>query len=255
MMSPHGVDTPDGTATLAGPASTRALTCAGVSAGYGDVEVVSGVSLDCRRGEIVAVIGPNGSGKSTLLKSIARVLPLRAGTVHVDGRDTAALTASGVNALGLQYVPQTRDVFPSLSVEENLAVGRTEPGRLEDVLSQFPILRPLLKRKAGRLSGGERKAVAIARAFLSPDLSVLVLDEPSTGLSPRATADLWPTVAAAAARDIGIVLVEQRVDDALRIADRMYMMVAGGIALHARADEFARKSREIETLFLGGASS
>lgn len=204
------------------------LTCTRVHVGYDEVDVVSEFSLRCRRGEIVALIGPNGCGKSTFLKGISRILPLRGGEVVVAGQDTSGLDAGGVNALGMQYVPQTNDVFPSLSVRENLLVGRADKSKLEEILALFPIVRPLLRQKAGRLSGGERKSVAIARAFMSPLVSVLLLDEPSTGLSPIVCEHhLWPTVRSAAASGVGIVLVEQRVDAALEIAGRVYMMVDG----------------------------
>jgi branched-chain amino acid transport system ATP-binding protein len=231
------------------------LSCQEVRVGYGDADIVNGFSLVCRRGEIVALIGPNGCGKSTFLKGAARVLPLRGGRVSVAGRDTSDLGAGGVNALGLQYVPQTNDVFPSLSVKENLFVGRTERDKLDEVMSLFPLVSPLLKRKAGRLSGGERKSVAIARAFMSPLVSVLLLDEPSTGLAPVACERLWPTVTAAAATGVGVVLVEQRVEAALEVADRVYMMVDGRQRLQSDARELSDDPAEIVRLMVSTADT
>jgi ABC-type branched-subunit amino acid transport system ATPase component len=219
--------------------------------GYGDTEIVSGFTLSCRPGEIVALIGPNGCGKSTLLKGLCGLLTPLGGMTLVGGRDTTHLPAADISGLGVQYVPQIHDVFPSLTVEENLFVGVADVGRASDVLTMFPVLESLLKRKAGRLSGGERKALAIARSFMNPDVGVLMLDEPSVGLSPVATGTLWPAIKNAAELGIGVIVVEQRVDDVLAISDRAYVMVDGKNRMDAHSSELLSRRNELGQMFMG----
>lgn len=210
-----------------GTGAKAGLGCVGLVTGYGDLEVVHGVSLLCAYRQVVAVIGPNGCGKSTTLKALAGLLPARGGTVSIDGEECTGVGAKRVSELGVHYIPQSRDVFPSLTVLENLLVGGTDRSRLDGVLGEFGRLAPILKRKAGRLSGGERKYVAIARAFMTPSLKVLVLDEPSAGLSVDAAAQLWRLVRECAERDVAVLVVEQAVEAVLQVADYAYVIVDG----------------------------
>ena len=219
----------------------RRLAVLDLAAGYGGSPIISGVSLDVGRGEIVAVIGPNGAGKSTLLKAIVGVIRTMSGSVRLDDRDVTNLRTDELARLGIGYVPQTRDVFDTLTVRENLRMGgyslessmRTE--RMEEVLAVFPSIKPLLERTANKLSGGERKLVAIARVMMTRP-SVYVLDEPTANLSVDLAAELLRdhirriTSAGAAA-----LLVEQKAKAALEVADWAYLMVAGAVSMSVRA--------------------
>lgn len=227
-----------------------ALACRDLIAGYGDLEVVHGFSLHCEAAQIVAVIGPNGCGKSTMLKRLAGILPSKGGKVQIGGVDCTGESARRLSQRGFHYVPQSRDIFPSLTVLENLKVGTTDSSRLADVLAEFDRLSPILRRKAGRLSGGERKYLAIARAFMRPGLKVLVLDEPSAGLSANASEQLWRLIGACAGRGVGIIVVEQAVDAVLRVADYAYVMVGGRNAAEGGASTLARDV-DLGKLFLG----
>lgn len=233
------------------PLAASMLSCEDLRVGYGDIEIVSGFSLDCGAGEVVSLIGPNGCGKSTLLKGLCGLLRPSAGTVRVNGTDTTALSPGRVADLGVEYVPQIHDVFPSLSVQENLHVGIRDASRLSDVLALFPVIVPLLHTKAGKLSGGERKSLAIARAFMNPSVRVLMLDEPSAGLSPVATATLWPSVRAAATGGLAVLVVEQRVDEVLAVCDRAYVMVEGRNRLTGSAAELLAKRDVLGHVFTG----
>jgi ABC-type branched-subunit amino acid transport system ATPase component len=228
------------------------LSCEGLRVGYGDIEIVSGFSLSCRPGEIVSLIGPNGCGKSTLLKGLCGLLRPSAGTVRVSGLETTALPPDQVAGRGVEYVPQIRDVFPSLTVLENLHVGIADDSRMTDVLSLFPVIKSLLHVRAGKLSGGERKSLAIARAFMNPKVQVLMLDEPSAGLSPVATAKLWPSVRAASEGGLAVLVVEQRVDEVLATCDRAYVMVEGQNRLAGSATELLADRDLLAQVFTGG---
>jgi branched-chain amino acid transport system ATP-binding protein len=228
------------------------LSCTDLDAGYGDIQVVSEFSLRCSRAEVIAIVGPNGSGKSTLLKRLSGVLPHRGGSFEVKGSDASGLSARDLNTLGVQYVPQVDDVFPSLTVEENLLVGYTDKAKLAEILGVFPMLERLMARRAGRLSGGERKALAVGRALMHPDIAVLMLDEPSAGLSPRATSDLWPLVQAVAGRGVAVLIVEQRVDEVLAFADQAYVVVNGRNRLVSSAADLLARIDELGEIFVSG---
>lgn len=224
------------------------LQCANLDAGYGDELIVKNFSLNCKAAQVVGIVGPNGSGKSTLVKRIAGVLPNRGGSVTLGGVDASNLGSGRLARMGLRYVPQIRDVFPSLNVRENLIIGMDGSERLEQVLETLPELRNLLRRKAGRLSGGERKLLAIGRALMVRKLEILLVDEPSAGLSPKAAEKMWPILANIASAGAGVLIVEQNVDALLDIADHVYVLVNGHNRLDASPEEIRRT--DLGALFL-----
>jgi ABC-type branched-subunit amino acid transport system ATPase component len=255
----------DAAGHLAGPAEpgaedtepVPALAIHRLVAGYGDVPVIRGVDLAVREGQLVAVVGPNGAGKSTLLKAILGLARVMGGRVLADGRDITGRPLDQLVRLGIGYVPQVDDVFDPLKVSENLNMGGYLLGkadriaRLEEVLAIFPALRSRLNRYVGTMSGGERKMTAIARALmLSP--RVLVLDEPTAGLSAVLTESvLADQVRALADRGHAVLLVEQKAQAALRLADTASVLVRGQVVMSAPAAEVLA-SREVAEVFLGG---
>jgi ABC-type branched-subunit amino acid transport system ATPase component len=236
------------------------LEVVSVAAGYGTVPIVSDVSLEVSRGEIVTVVGPNGAGKSTLLKAIIGSLRLMAGEVRLAGDRVDHLATQQRARIGMGYVPQSDDVFPPLSVRENLLLGgylrsrRELPGRIEHVYQLFPALRELENRVAGRLSGGERKMLAIGRALM-PDPSVLILDEPTANLSPELSDRvLEDHVRGLAEHNVAVLLVEQRARRAMAVSDRTYVLVAGSVQLAGSPAELLDRS-DFGDLMLGQATS
>ncbi len=229
-----------------------------MTAGYSPVPTITEVSVQVGRGEVVSVLGPNGAGKSTLLKAITGKLRHTTGRVGLGGEDISNLRSERLAGKGLGYVPQANDVFDTLTVIENLEVGGYRLPRagvaaqIERVLSIFPALSKMTDRTASKLSGGERKMVAIARALmLSP--SVLLLDEPTANLAVElAGAVLREHVRRLADAGCAVLLVEQRALEALRVSDYAYVMVAGAIAAEAPAQELMAR-RDIGELFLGRA--
>jgi branched-chain amino acid transport system ATP-binding protein len=224
------------------------LEVAGLTAGYGPVTVLRGVDFQAEAGQITCLMGRNGVGKSTFLKALMGLLPATSGTVALDGMPLHGLPAHEVPKRGLAYVPQGRRLFGPLSVAENLAVGGLVRGNdratFDHVLTLFPRLRERLDQTAGTLSGGEQQMLAIGRALcLKP--RVLLLDEPTEGLQPSMIALIQQAVLTLKAEGVAVVLVEQRVDAVLRLADRVAFMVAGCVeeampvkGLSADADVF-----------------
>jgi branched-chain amino acid transport system ATP-binding protein len=209
-----------------------ALEVTGLTAGYGPVTVLRGVDFRAEAGQITCLMGRNGVGKSTFLKALMGLLPAASGAISLDGMPLQGLPAHDVPKRGLAYVPQGRRLFGPLSVAENLAVGglvrHNDPATLEHVLTLFPRLRERLDQTAGTLSGGEQQMLAIARALcLKP--KVLLLDEPTEGLQPSMIALIQQAVLTLKAEGVAVVLVEQRVDAVLKLADRVAFMVAGRI--------------------------
>jgi branched-chain amino acid transport system ATP-binding protein len=226
-------------------------------AGYGGAPVLTGVSLRVGQGEFVAVVGPNGAGKTTLFKAISGTVATRSGRIRFQGTDLAAVPASRRAHLGIAHVPEGRQLFPSLTVMENLEMGAsTEAGRrdwarnLDRVLAWFPILAERRSQLAGTLSGGQQQMVAVARGLASSP-HLLMLDEPSMGLAPAVAEFIFERLAEIH-REAGltILLVEQRVAEALESADRGYVLEAGRIALEGTHAELRRDDR-VRQAYLG----
>ena len=220
------------------------LSASAITAGYGAVPVIRGVSVAAAPGDVALVIGPNGAGKSTLVKSIIGEIPLMGGTVTLAGEDVSQLTEDQRAACGLGYVPQSRDVFGSLTVTENLEMGgyrltQAETARrVSEIFGRFPQLARLSKRYAQTLSGGERKLLAIARALVARP-GVLMLDEPTANLAPAiASRVLTEVVAGLAGSGTAILLIEQRVALALSLATDVYVLVDGTPRFTGTAAEF-----------------
>ncbi len=209
-----------------------ALEVHGLTAGYGPVTVLRGADFRAETGQITCLMGRNGVGKSTFLKALMGVLQTTGGTITLDGQPLHGLPAHEVPIRGLAYVAQGRRLFGQLTVAENLAVGglvrRNDPARLEQVLTLFPRLRDRLSQVAGTLSGGEQQMLAIARA-LCLDPKVLLLDEPTEGLQPSIIALIQEAVVTLKRQGVAVVLVEQRVDAVLKLADRVSFMTAGRV--------------------------
>jgi branched-chain amino acid transport system ATP-binding protein len=232
------------------------LTATGIVAGY-DVqdEILKGIDLVVRQGEIVGIIGPNGAGKSTLLKAIAGLLAPSAGRIHLRGRDITGQAPRDISRFGLAYVPQEFNIFPTMSVRENLEIGgyidRKKTGRrIDDVFARFPILGEKKRHAARTLSGGERQILAMAMALMV-DPVVLLLDEPSAGLSPVAAERLFDAIVQINGDGVSIVIVEQNANEALGVSDRAYILVDGKNSVTGPAKALAADP-EIRKLFLGG---
>jgi branched-chain amino acid transport system ATP-binding protein len=240
-----------------------ALTVSGLIAGYGDENILHGVAITVPRGAIVAIIGPNGSGKSTLLKTIYGLVRVRAGTITlfaVDGTETSLvdMRPSAITALGLNMVPQIANVFPELSVRENLEIGAMPivnrfDAQFEKVVTALPLLKGLLGKRAATLSGGQRQMLAVGRALMS-DPRLLILDEPSVGLAPKVQAEVFAMVKHVNALGVSILMVEQRARQCLAVADYGYVLEQGRNRLEGRASELL-DNPEVIRLYLGGGGT
>ena len=230
-----------------------------LEAGYEDALILRGVSLSATEGEIVAVIGPNGAGKSTLLKAVYGLVTLRGGSVRFAGDDVTGLRADRLTQRGMNFVPQTDNVFPSLTLAENVHVSSlvlpkderaAAVGRMRDL---FPILAERPGQRAGTLSGGQRKLVALARALVTGPRLIL-LDEPSAGLSPLAMEEVFAKLVEINALGIGIVMVEQNARRALGLANRGYVLDAGRNAIEGTGAELLADP-QVAALYLGGSAT
>ncbi len=237
------------------------LSATGLAAGYDGRAIVSGITIEASPGKVVSIVGPNGSGKSTLLKSLVGVVRVLDGSVMVGGNAITNLPPEEVAKIGVGYVPQIDDVFPPLSVKENLEIGgyllkRTEiRERIDAVLEFFPKLKVMMTRKAGKLSGGERKMLAMGRVLmLSP--SVLVLDEPTANLAPIvATQLLEEYIRGFANFGSTVLLVEQRAKAALRISDHTYVLGGGRVVLEGAPADLQNNPIFVESFLGGGAAA
>ena len=218
------------------------------------VNILNGANLYANKGELIGIIGPNGAGKSTLLKSIFGLVHVREGTIHLNGEDITGLKANKLVAKGVGFVPQNNNVFPSLSIEENLQMGLyQEPSkfdeRLEFVVDIFNELGKRLKQRAGSLSGGERQMVAMGRALMM-DPQVLLLDEPSAGLSPVRQDEAFIRVSDINKAGVTTIMVEQNARRCLQISDRGYVLDQGVDAVEGTGRELMDDPKVVE-LYLG----
>ncbi len=228
-----------------------------LSAGYGLVPVLNAVTLRVQPGEFAAIVGPNGAGKTTLFKTISGIVRPSAGHIRFEGRDLLAVAPSARAHLGIAHIPEGRQVFASLTVLENLQMGAyTEAGRrawkenLEKIYGGFPVLAQRAKALAGALSGGQQQILAIARGLASAP-KLLMLDEPSMGLAPSTADEIFERIVSIhSGTGLTVLLVEQRVAEALHFADRGYVLEAGRIVLEGTHDELKRNDR-IRQAYLG----
>ena len=239
--------------------SAPLLEVVGLEAGYDDALIVRGADLIADREQIVAVVGPNGAGKSTLLKAVYGLIRPRNGTVRFEGEDVTGVRPDRLTRRGMNLVPQTENVFPRLTVAENLHVGALVLPRAEReaeaarVFELFPLLAQRRRQRAGSLSGGERKLVALARALVTRP-RLLLLDEPSAGLSPIAIDLVFEKLVEIRSLGIAVVMVEQNARRALALADVGYVLDTGRNAYTGPGRELLRDPRVVE-LYLGGSST
>ncbi|HEV8259242.1 MAG TPA: ABC transporter ATP-binding protein [Burkholderiales bacterium] len=228
-----------------------------LGAGYGAVPVLNGVTIRVGAGEFVAIVGPNGAGKTTLFKTISGIVPPMSGAIRFEGNDLLAVAPSARPHLGIAHVPEGRQVFPSLTVLENLEMGAgTEAGRrnwaenLDKVYTWFPVLAERASAQAGALSGGQQQMLAIARGLASSP-KLLMLDEPSLGLAPAVADEIFERIVTIhAGSGLTVLMVEQRVAEALHFATRGYVLEAGRVVLEGSHDELKSNDR-IRQAYLG----
>ena len=228
-----------------------------VVAGYGEFMILNNLSLKAKRGKITLLLGPNGAGKSTVLKTLFGLLKVRQGKIRLDGQDITGASAKDLLVKhGVAFVPQGRNLFGQLSVYENLELGgitlgmKTTHERMPEVLARFPRVSERLHSAASALSGGEQKQLELGRALLLRP-KVLLIDEPSIGLSPLVVADVFKLLRQLADQGCTVLMVEQNVKSALKMADEAIALESGRVVLHKAADELL-SDPNIERLFLGG---
>ena len=226
-----------------------------MTGGYGAADILNGCTIAVERGEIAVIVGPNGAGKSTAMKALFGMLKLRAGSVKLEGRDITGLTPQDRVAIGMGFVPQTHNVFTSMSVEENLEMGAfLRKDDFKDTIAQvydlFPILKEKRRQPAGQLSGGQRQQVAVGRAMMTQP-KVLMLDEPTAGVSPIVMDELFDRIIEIARTGIAILMVEQNARQALNIADKGYVLVQGSNR-YTDTGEALMANPEVRRTFLGG---
>jgi branched-chain amino acid transport system ATP-binding protein len=238
---------------------TALLKVAGLHAGYGRAEVLSGLDFELAQGQVVTIIGPNGAGKTTTLNALMGVLPSR-GQVVFDGTDLADVTLEERVMLGLALVPEKRELFGTMPVEDNLVLGGYRAmklgvpnwrGELERVYTLFPRLKERRTQLAGTLSGGERQMLAVGRALMSGP-KLLMLDEPSLGLAPLVVREIFRIIERLREQGVSILLIEQNARAALEVADHGYVLETGAFSVQGPADQLAVDPRVIET-YLGSA--
>lgn len=227
-----------------------------VTAGYGGPPIIQDACLRARAGQITAVVGPNGAGKSTLLKAIAGVIPVSSGTVRLGGKEVSGLRSEQLVRRGISYVPQVANVFPSLTVLENLEMGgyvrrSGVKEKVTELCDMFPDLKSALHRPARTLSGGQRTMLAAARGLM-PDPSVLLLDEPTAGLAPRFVDAVWDRILAVRSLKVAVVIVEQNTRRTLSHADWAHVMVLGRNHLEGAGSDLLN-DEEVVNLYIGSA--
>ncbi|HEV7604875.1 MAG TPA: ABC transporter ATP-binding protein [Candidatus Limnocylindrales bacterium] len=231
------------------------LQVSALTAGYGGPPIVQDVTLEARAGAVTALVGPNGAGKSTLLKAIAGVIQSTSGRVVINGTDVSGLPPEKLVRHGLAYVPQVANVFPSLSVTENLEMGgytrrHGVKERIETMFGLFPDLRSAAKRPARTLSGGQRNMLALARGLMV-EPTVLLIDEPTAGLAPRYESAVWDHVLAVRDTGVAVVVVEQNTRRTLGNADWAYLLTLGQVRVEGTGADLLRNEEVVE-LYVGG---
>lgn len=226
-----------------------------ITVGYTEIDILHNVTVTVRSGEIISVIGPNGAGKSTLLKTVFGILKPRNGNVTLKDEDITGLRPDRIVRKGISYVPQVENVFPSMTIQENLEMGafiRTDDysQRLEEVFDLFPILRERKKHKVGQLSGGQRQMVAMGRALML-DPQVLLLDEPSAGLAPVLVSGIFEKIKEINATGVTMIIVEQNAKEALKMAHHGYVLAMGKNVLDDTGEALLA-NEEVGRLYLGG---
>jgi branched-chain amino acid transport system ATP-binding protein len=242
---------------MSGAGGEEMLVLSNVESAYGPIRAIRGVSLKVRRGEIATVLGSNGAGKTTILKTISGIIDPRRGSVHFRGPDLTAAAPARIVRMGLAHVPEGREVFPLLSVRDNLLMGAftrsDKDGIARDIelaYAYFPILRERARQEAGLLSGGQQQMLAIARALVAAP-EMILLDEPSLGLSPKLTREIFEIVVRInRERGTTILLVEQNANMALNVADHGYVLENGRIVMEDRC-AVLREKEDVKEFYLG----
>ncbi len=227
--------------------------------GYGDATALSDVSLHLDKGELACMIGPNGAGKTTLVNAIARLLPIRSGSIAIEGRDVSRLTPQELCDYGVAIIPEGRRLFTSMTVEENLEIGCYRPAArglkqqsLARIYEMFPVLGERRWQLAGTLSGGQQQMVAIGRALMAQP-KLLLIDEPSLGLAPVIIKQVFETISAIHASGVSILLIEQNASKALAVAQRAYVLDCGSIIAQGTPQELRQRS-EIDAAYFGAGN-
>jgi branched-chain amino acid transport system ATP-binding protein len=231
------------------------LEAEGLTLGYGDSEIVRGITFRAAGSAITAIVGPNGSGKTTLLRGLAGLLPAKRGTLRFQGQDITGVDTAELVRRGLGYVPQMKNVFANLTIRENLEIGAATcrkqlKQRTDHVVTLFPDLAVNPSKVAGALSGGQRNMLALARALMTAP-SLLLVDEPTAGLSPKFSAAVWDHLSQVVATGVGVVIVEQNTRAALQLAQDACLLVNGTIAFAGSASDLAADT-ELAHAYLGG---
>jgi branched-chain amino acid transport system ATP-binding protein len=234
--------------------NTKALDIVNLHAGYGETEILKGINLSVEHSEIVAIIGPNGAGKSTVVKSVLGLLNIISGNISLNGNNIVGIAPDKAIKSGISYVPQTHNIFPNLTITENLEMGawtksKGIPERIQEMLELFPDLKVKRNKVAGSLSGGQRQMVAMAKALMV-DSKIMLLDEPTAGLSPKFQSEIFRTIKRINNNGVPILLVEQNAKQALETADRGYVLVDGSNKVEGKGQDLIN-DRNVARMFLG----